>query len=62
MNELAWNGETLKAGEPIVHRASPSCKPTFETLKDSGFVGGVSVSPDGSQLYAVQVFGVGACR
>ncbi len=56
VNELGWNGETLKAGEPIVI-AKPVLKPTFETLKDSGFVGGVSISPDGSKLYAVQVFG-----
>ena len=56
VNELGWNGETLKAGEPIVI-AKPFLKPTFETLKDSGFVGGVSISPDGSKLYAVQVFG-----
>ena len=56
VNELGWNGEALKAGEPIVI-AKPLLKPTFETLKDSGFVGGVSVSPDGTKLYAVQVFG-----
>jgi YVTN family beta-propeller protein len=56
INELAWNGETLKLNEPIVI-GKPVLKPTFETLKDSGFVGGVSVSPDGKRLYAVQVFG-----
>jgi YVTN family beta-propeller protein len=56
VNELGWNGETLKANEPIVI-GKPILKPTFETLKDSGFVGGVSVSPDGNWLYAVQVFG-----
>ena len=56
VNELAWNDATLKAGEPIVI-GKPVLRPTFETLKDSGFVGGVSVSPDGNHLYAVQVFG-----
>jgi YVTN family beta-propeller protein len=56
VNELTWNGEALKTNEPIVI-AKPVLKPTFETLKDSGFVGGVSISPDGSKLYAVQVFG-----
>ena len=56
VNELAWNGETLKPDVPLVI-ARPVLRPTFETLKDSGFVGGVSVSPDGRRLYAVQVFG-----
>ena len=56
VNELAWNGGTLKPNEPLVI-GKPDLKPTFETLKDSGFVGGVSVSPDGNWLYAVQVFG-----
>jgi YVTN family beta-propeller protein len=56
VNELSWNGEALKTGEPLVI-GKPVLKPTFETLKDSGFVGGVSVSPDGNRLYAVQVFG-----
>ncbi len=56
VNELAWSDATLKAGEPIVI-GKPVLRPTFETLKDSGFVGGVAVSPDGNHLYAVQVFG-----
>jgi YVTN family beta-propeller protein len=56
VNELGWTGEALKVNEPIVI-ARPVLRPTFETLKDSGFVGGVSVSPDGTKLYAVQVFG-----
>ena len=56
VNELAWNGETLKPDQPLVI-GKPVLKPTFETLKDSGFIGGVSVSPDGNWLYAVQVFG-----
>jgi YVTN family beta-propeller protein len=56
VNELAWNGAALKLNDPIVI-ARPELKPTFETLKDSGFVGGVSISPDGKKLYAVQVFG-----
>jgi YVTN family beta-propeller protein len=56
VNELGWNGEALKANETIVI-SKPFLRPTFETLKDSGFIGGVSVSPDGNRLYAVQVFG-----
>jgi DNA-binding beta-propeller fold protein YncE len=56
VNELTWNGETLKPAAPLVI-GKPVLRPTFETLKDSGFVGGVSVSPDGRRLYAVQVFG-----
>ena len=56
VNELTWSEATLKVSEPIVI-GKPVLRPTFETLKDSGFVGGVSVSPDGNHLYAVQVFG-----
>ena len=56
VNELTWNGEALKLAVPLVI-GQPVLHPTFETLKASGFVGGVAVSPDGSRLYAVQVFG-----
>ena len=56
VNALTWNGEVLKTAEPLVI-GEPVLHPTFETLKASGFVGGVAVSPDGSRLYAVQVFG-----
>ena len=56
VNELAWNGQALKLADPLVI-GEPVLRPTFETLKASGFVGGVAVSPDGNRLYAVQVFG-----
>jgi YVTN family beta-propeller protein len=56
VNELAWNGEALKPVAPMTIGA-PVLKPTFDTLKDSGFVGGVAITPDGRQLLAVQVFG-----
>jgi YVTN family beta-propeller protein len=56
VNELAWNGDALKPNEPLVI-GKPVLRPTFDNLKDSGFVGGVTVSPDGRKLYAVQVFG-----
>lgn len=56
VNELTWNGEALKPGTPLVI-GEPVLRPTFETLKASGFVGGVAVSPDGARVYAVQVFG-----
>ena len=56
VNTLTWNGEALKLGDPLVI-GQPVLRPTFDTLKASGFVGGVSVSPDGARVYAVQVFG-----
>ncbi len=56
VNTLTWNGEGLELADPLVI-GEPVLHPTFETLKSSGFVGGVAVSPDGARVYAVQVFG-----
>ncbi len=56
VNEFSWNGDTLKQGTPIVI-GKPVLHPTFDTLKDSGFIGGIAMSPDGQRLFAVQVFG-----
>ena len=30
---------------------------TFDTLDDSGFMGGIAITPDGSKLFAVHVLG-----
>jgi len=57
VNEFVWNGETLKQGSRLVIRA-PVLRPTFETLMDSGFLGGIALTPSGSRLFAVQVFGM----
>ena len=56
VNEFAWNGETLKQGAKTVLQ-EPELHPTFDNLKDSGFIGGISATPDGKRLFAVQVFG-----
>lgn len=56
VNTLTWNGEALKLAEPLVI-GEPALRPSWNNLKASGFVGGVSVSPDGKRVYAVQVFG-----
>ena len=56
VNEFAWNGQAIKQGTPMVI-APPGLRPTWETLKDSGFVGGIAIAPDGKRLFAVQVFG-----
>lgn len=56
VNTLTWNGEGLTLADPLVI-GQPVLRPTFDTLKQSGFVGGVAVSPDGARVYAVQVFG-----
>ncbi|MEO6213810.1 MAG: bifunctional YncE family protein/alkaline phosphatase family protein [Vicinamibacterales bacterium] len=56
VNEFGWNGESLnqqsqlKLGEPVL-------RPTFDTLENSGFIGGIAMSPDGRRLYAVHVLG-----
>ena len=56
VNEFAWNGETLKqAGQ--VRIQEPALRPTFDTLDDSGFMGGVAITPDGNRLFVVHVLG-----
>jgi YVTN family beta-propeller protein len=56
VNEFAWDGAALKQANRVV-LAPPVLRPTFETLRDSGFIGGIAVRPDGARLFAVQVFG-----
>ena len=54
VNEFTWDTSALKpSGRFIV--AEPALRPTFETLKDSGFIGGIAVTPDGSRLFAAEV-------
>ena len=56
VNEFAWNGETLKqAGQVKIQE--PALRPTFDTLDDSGFMGGVAITPDGNRLFVVHVLG-----
>jgi YVTN family beta-propeller protein len=55
VNEFAWNGETLKQGGRTVI-GEPQLRPTFDNLGQSGFVGGIAVTPDGKRLFAVQIF------
>jgi YVTN family beta-propeller protein len=56
VNEFAWDGSSLKQASRIVLK-EPVLRPTFETLKDSGFIGGIAVTPDGTRLFAVHVLG-----
>ena len=56
VNEFAWNGETLKESTRI-KLGAPVLRPTFATLDDSGFIGGIAVTPDGRKLFAVHVLG-----
>jgi YVTN family beta-propeller protein len=56
VKEFAWNGETLKEGANI-RLGAPALRPTFATLEDSGFIGGIAVSRDGNRLFAVHVLG-----
>jgi len=56
INEFSWNGETLKQAGQI--RIAPAVlRPTLQTLKGSGFIGGIAVTPDGARLFAVHVLG-----
>jgi YVTN family beta-propeller protein len=56
INQFSWDGVTLKpAGQIAI--APPVMRPTFETLDDSGFIGGIAVTPDGTRLFAVHVLG-----
>jgi YVTN family beta-propeller protein len=56
VNQFNWEASALKASGRFV-LAEPALHPTFETLKDSGFIGGIAVTPDGSRLFAVHVLG-----
>jgi YVTN family beta-propeller protein len=56
VKEFSWNGETLKEG-PNIRLGAPALRPTFATLEDSGFIGGIAVSQDGNRLFAVHVLG-----
>src|SRR5262245_46273733 len=53
--EFEWDGQALKEAAALVV-AKPVLRPTFETLGESGFLGGIAVSPDGGRLFAAQVF------
>src|SRR4030095_6163086 len=56
INELTWTGSTLKpAGQ--IEIAPASLRTTFATLKGSGFIGGIAITPDGARLFAVHVLG-----
>jgi YVTN family beta-propeller protein len=56
INEFQWDGQALKQSGTI-EIAPPRQRLTFETLKGSGFIGGIAITPDGSRLFAVHVFG-----
>jgi len=56
VNEFVWNGEVLKQGTQMTLGA-PVLRPTFETLQNAGFIGGIAVTPDGRSLFAVHVLG-----
>jgi len=56
VNQFTWDASVLKPSGQFV-LAQPALHPTFETLKDSGFIGGIAVTPDGNRLFAVQVLG-----
>ena len=56
VKEFAWNGETLKEGANV-RLGEPVLRPTFDTLENSGFIGGIAVSRDGNRLFAVHVLG-----
>jgi len=56
VNQFTWDASILKPSGQFV-LARPALHPTFETLKDSGFIGGIAVTPDGNRLFAVQVLG-----
>jgi YVTN family beta-propeller protein len=56
VDELEWHEGGLKPTSQFV-LGRPVMEPTFETLGSSGFIGGIAVTPDGSRLFAVHVFG-----
>jgi len=56
VNEFAWDGQTLKPSGKI-EIAPPMTRLTFDTLKGSGFIGGIAIAPDGQRLFAVHVYG-----
>lgn len=56
VNEFAWNGEALTQASQV-KLGEPALRPTFETLDDSGFIGGIALAPDGRGLFAVHVLG-----
>lgn len=56
VNEFAWNGEALKQASQV-KVGEPVLRPTFETLDNSGFIGGIALTADGRRLFAVHVLG-----
>jgi YVTN family beta-propeller protein len=56
INEFSWNGESLQQAGRI-EIAPAALRPTFDTLKGSGFMGGIAVTPDGKRMFAVHVLG-----
>src|SRR5262245_50288341 len=56
VNQFAWEPAMLTSSGRFV-LGPPALHPTFDTLKGSGFIGGIAVTPDGARLFAVQVLG-----
>lgn len=56
VNEFVWNGEALKQASQV-KLGEPALRPTFETLDNSGFIGGIALTPDGRRLFAAHVLG-----
>ncbi len=55
VRELTWQRDRLAPGREI--RLAPRQKTRDDTLENAGFVGGLSLSPDGRTLYAALVYG-----
>ncbi len=58
VNTFAYdNGELKAAGQIVLERPAVQLPQGMRDLKGTGFIGGVTVSADGSRLYAVHVLG-----
>jgi YVTN family beta-propeller protein len=55
IREFAWSKGVLKDAGSIA--VGPPERRTGGELLNAGFIGGLAISPDGSRLYAAQVFG-----
>jgi YVTN family beta-propeller protein len=57
INEFRWQDNRLTATGQFVLGRPDRKSPEVEDLPSLGFIGGISISPDGHRLYAVQVLG-----
>ncbi len=56
INEFKWDQQSLKAaGQFVLGR--PALQPTWDDISAAGFIGGLTVSADGTSIFAVHVLG-----